>query len=259
MVKEMIRSRLKTIGWYIKQPKYYTHLFLLLKRIIFPNKKENSAKESIEWCENKNISTDMFLSKIFNEEYIEFKNLFNELYISGEKLTDNIPVKMGGPGNLTLLYYLTKSMEATKVVETGVAYGWSSLAILKAMNENGKGRLISTDMPYAKMNNEKYVGLVVPEALKDRWKIIRLPDVSALPIAIDEFDEIDLCHYDSDKSYSGRMWAYPRLWKALRSGGYLVSDDIGDNVAFKEFAENVGVEPFIVKMPNQYVGVLVKK
>ena len=38
--------------------------------------------------------------------------------------------------------------------------------------------------------------------------------------------EIDLCHYDSHKDYDARMWAYPRLWAALRSGGIFISDDI---------------------------------
>ena len=46
---------------------------------------------------------------------------------------------------------------------------------------------------------------------------------------------LDLCHYDSDKSYYGRRWAYPKLWEALKTGGIFISDDIQDNWAFKEF------------------------
>ena len=223
-----------------------------------PNQKENSRTEASDWCEENCISTSYMLAEITDSEIIDFKELFVDIYEEGQRLTREIPVKMGGPGNLTLLYYLTMNLKATRIVETGIAYGWSSLALLQAMDEIGKGKLVSTDMPYAKMNNEKYVGLVVPEHLKSKWQIVRLPDVTGLPKALKEFVEIDLCHYDSDKSYSGRMWAYPRLWKALRTGGYLISDDIGDNIAFKEFSERVGVKPIVVKMPAQYVGLLVK-
>lgn len=54
------------------------------------------------------------------------------------------------------------------------------------------------------------------------------------------------------------MWAYRRLWDALRTGGYFISDDIGDNVAFRDFAKSVGVEPIIVRSDDKHVGILVK-
>lgn len=251
-------SKLKTIIWYLKQPKFYKQLAILLKRVLFPHPKEKSGTEALNWCSKNSITTKEYFTKSLNYEIAEFNSLFKKLIEEGDKLINKTPVNMGGPGNLTLLYYITLSIKASKVVETGVAYGWSSLAILKALNEIGGGRLVSTDMPYAKMNNEQYVGLVVPDYLKDKWKIIRLPDITGLPQALKGFDEIDLCHYDSDKSYRGRMWAYPRLWKSLRSGGYLISDDISDNIAFKEFSERVNVNPYIIRMPSQYVGVMVK-
>lgn len=76
--------------------------------------------------------------------------------------------------------------------------------------------------------------------------------------------EIDLCHYDSDKSYEGRAWAYPLLWKHLRSGGLMISDDIGDNTAFRDFAAECEVEPVVILAAgsggagSRYVGILVK-
>ena len=74
----------------------------------------------------------------------------------------------------------------------------------------------------------------------------------------------DLCHYDSDKSYVGRMWAYGLLWEALEPGGFFVSDDIGDNDAFRVFAGSVAAEPIVVEPGSydtgaKYVGVLRKK
>ena len=47
---------------------------------------------------------------------------------------------------------------------------------------------------------------------------------------------IDLCHYDSDKSWWGRAYAF-LLWKALKPGGLFISDDIQDNMFFAEFVK----------------------
>lgn len=116
-------------------------------------------------------------------------------------------------------------------------------------------------MPYVKMNNERYVGLVVGENLKKRWQLIRKADRQGLLQAFKQMPEIDLCHYDSDKTYSGRMWAYPLLWNALKPGGILVSNDIEDNTAFKDFAVKIGKVPIIVKEKHndRFVGILKKE
>lgn len=47
------------------------------------------------------------------------------------------PPKMGRAGDLELLYGLVRCFGARRVVETGVAYGWSSLAILLALSYQG--------------------------------------------------------------------------------------------------------------------------
>ena len=173
-----------------------------------------------------------------------------------------VPVMMGGPGNLDLLYHLALQEGVENVVETGVAFGWSSLAILLGLGS--EGQLFSTDMPYVRRGNEDYVGCVVPEDLRGAWTLIRLADHQALPRALDDLGTIDLCHYDSDKTYVGRMWAYGLLWEALEPGGFFVSDDIGDNDAFRVFAESVAAEPIVVEpgrydTSTKYVGVLRKK
>ncbi|MFV0281806.1 MAG: hypothetical protein ACK5JM_13735, partial [Rhodoblastus sp.] len=69
---------------------------------------------------------------------------------------------------------------ARRMVETGVAYGWSSLALLAASEDRPDSRLVSVDMPYPKMNNEAFVGIVVPERFHARWKLVRKPDRNGL-------------------------------------------------------------------------------
>jgi predicted O-methyltransferase YrrM len=166
---------------------------------------------------------------------------------------------MGGPGNLELLYHLCEHWKAEKVIETGVAYGWSSLALLLSLRHREGARLVSTDLPYAGAGNESYVGCVVAPALREQWTLLSGSDRNGLPTALQKLGgTIDLCHYDSDKSHAGRVWAYPLLWHALRPGGLFISDDIADNLAFKEFADGLGIAPLIAETDGKYVGLLVK-
>jgi predicted O-methyltransferase YrrM len=188
----------------------------------------------------------------------DIKELYADQFSVAERIAESCPVKMGGAGDLNLLYWGAEHLAATNVIETGVAYGWSSLAILLSLEKRPNARLISTDLPYATANSESFVGCVVPENLKSRWQVLDSADRQALPWAIKELGQIDMCHYDSDKTYDGRMWAYQRLWPALRPNGFFISDDIGDNLAFRDFAHLVQQDPVIIRQESKYVGLLVK-
>lgn len=251
-------SKVKTVFWYIRNPSYYKQLLSLIESRLFRGKKENTRAVAEIWCNNNAIDTKEALHRFNTLNYKNIDEVYPDIFKEAKEAEIKAPVKMGGAGNITLLYYLCEISNASNVIETGVAYGWSSLSILLSINKRPSGKLISTDMPYAKMNNEDYVGCVVPNHLKKNWTLLRVPDNVGLPIALKEFDQIDLCHYDSDKSYKGRMWGYPKLWEKLKPGGIFVSDDIGDNIAFKEFCSTLNLEPIIVNENNRYVGILVK-
>ncbi len=114
-------------------------------------------------------------------------------------------------------------------------------------------------MPYPKENNEKYVGLVVPEELKKNWTLIREPDRNGLKKIISKIEgNIDLFHYDSDKSYEGREYAYNLIWPKLKVGGILISDDIEDNIYFSEFVKEKKSKFAVVKNNDKYVGIIIK-
>lgn len=258
-------EKLDSLIWYIKRPGLYTHLLHRLKDKLLLPAEDDTSSRALHWCESLDLNTDAAVQKITGKQMgppIEEK--FSEIFKTAESRAKACPVKMGGPGDLNLLYYIAKHISASRVIETGVAYGWSSLALLLAIKDQKNAKLISTDIPYVRMNNDAYVGCVIADDLKPYWKVIRLADRQALPQALAEQKQIDLCHYDSDKSYRGRMWAYPRLWSALRSGGIFISDDIGDNIAFHDFAVSLNISPVVVRMKDaggtmKYVGVLLKK
>ncbi len=244
--------------WYLKQPTLYPELARLGFNIICRglSRKDNLAES---WCSARAIPTSEALEKITGVRSSEsLKSQFPDIFKRGEEVTAACPVKMGGAGDLDLLYHLAEYAQARAVIETGVAYGWSSIALLLSIQKRD-GLLISTDLPYAGMDNDPYVGCVVPDEFRDNWKLLRGADRQRLPEAIRMAGGLDLCHYDSDKSYSGRMWTYPRLWDALFSGGLFISDDIGDNMAFADFASSVGTEPIVVRSGKKYVGILIKR
>jgi len=75
---------------------------------------------------------------------------------------------------------------------------------------------------------------------------------------------VEFIHHGSDKSYESRAASYRRLWPHLREGGVLMSDDIGDNTVFPDFAAEVDHEPHVVHAPgaasagSRYVGLIRK-
>lgn len=254
-------QKLKTLLWFLQRPQLYPQMLRLASNKFKPwqARFENTSQESIAWCTPRALDSQAAYEKLTGQKaptsiQIQFSGQLHD----AEQRAQDCPVKMGGPGDLDLVHWLAEAIQATRVIETGVAYGWSSLAVLLSLQKRPGSRLVSTDMPYVSLNNEEYVGVVVPEALRSHWTIIRRADRQGLPLALAELPEIDLCHYDSDKSYAGRLWAYPLLWKALRPGGYFISDDICDNVGFRDFAAGLGLEPVIVKTHGKFIGVIRK-
>lgn len=254
-----MKSKLKTAFWFLSNPKYISQIFQVIKRK--KNKKlENTSKESTHWCEQNAISQkEALLQLTDSENIIDIHVMFSKEFKKAKEIADKCPVKMGGEGATTLLYHLIKKLSPKNCIETGVAYGWSSLAILLAIKENEGTKLISNDMPYIKMNNDDYVGCVVPEELYDHWDLQRMPDIKGIPLALSKMkSKVDFFHYDSDKSYTGREWSSPIIWDSLIDGGYFVSDDINDNLSFKHFCEKIGRDPIIIEHQNKYVGILKK-
>lgn len=252
-------NKLKTLLWFLSKPKYIPQVFQVIKR----NKNkalENSATIATKWCLENKVSKEEALLKLGITNSIEkLSDLFQHEYEFAIQAEEKCPLKMGGEGATDFIYQIIKHKKPSNIVETGVAYGWSSLAILLAIRDNEKAKLISSDMPYIKMNNDKYVGCVIPVNLKTKWELQRAADINGIPLALKKFNfNIDLFHYDSDKSYTGRMWSSPIIWKALKKGGLFISDDINDNLAFKNFCDSVNKIPIIVEHKNKYVGVIVK-
>ena len=244
--------------WFVFRPQYWQHLFykIVHKFLTKYDTPENKVKAT-EWASLKAVTDQEALSILGIKG--NFSILENDLIKDSQNRASESPVHMGGPAHINLLYNLVKMLGANKVIETGIAYGWSSLAILKALSENQNGNLYSVDMPYPNKNNEKFVGIVVPKYLRKYWHVIRKPDRPGINIAIKSAKgKIDLCHYDSDKSWWGRNYSFPVLWEALNSGGIFISDDIQDNLYFYHFVTTRSLKFAVVKYKRKFIG-LIKK
>ena len=136
------------------------------------------------------------------------------------------------------IYVICRIFKPEIVVETGVADGFSSSFILKALELNNKGKLFSIDLPNQpgqEINNEP--GWLVPNELRHRWKFILGNSKDKLPVLLKELKRIDLFYHDSDHSYENMMFEFREAWDYISLGGILISDDITENIAFDEFVK----------------------
>jgi len=141
------------------------------------------------------------------------------------------------------------------VLETGVASGWSSNAILSALQENNRGRLYSSDLPYPdREGSRNVIGILVEETLKQRWTLCVDGDLECLPRFVDHCEGIDLFHYDSNKSYKGRVFAWNAVKASLSNDSLVIYDDIQDNFHFRDLVQELGVEFRVFEFEGKYIG-----
>lgn len=151
-----------------------------------------------------------------------------------------------GGARFELLYFLARRHRPEVVLETGVAAGFSSAALLAALERNGTGHLYSSDFPYFRTSEpERHVGVLVPDDLRHRWTLLLGGDRANLPEILRSVERVDLFHYDSDKSYGGRRFAMELVAPRLADGAVVLMDDIQDNTYFYDHVTASGV-PFVV-------------
>ena len=259
------KHRLSVLVWFLKRPALYKQfvreIFSFFSRTQHPSLLK--SKDAEAWCKSLALDEESAL-KLFKKDFqfIEITEKYSIIIEDSQRLVNAKKFDWGGRGNISLNYNLANLINAQSIIETGVAYGWSSLSLLLSLREREVGMLTSIDMPFWGTENEQDIGMVVPQNLRDRWRMVRLADRDAIPKISKENEFFDLCHYDSDKSYGGKMWALPRLWDMIKADGILVCDDISDNLAFKDFSIKKGLAPIIVETYDthvfKYVGLLKK-
>jgi predicted O-methyltransferase YrrM len=177
-----------------------------------------------------------------------------------KKLVENLGTNTGYfrsiQGKDALLYMLIRTYRPEICVETGISAGFSTYYILKALEKNGSGTLISIDIKdEVTMSNKKFMaGWLVPDNLKNRWqKVIESSDIALTAISL----KIDFFVHDSMHSEEYMLREYLWAMEHLNINGILASDDIDWNDAWKKFIRQHNNFKEMIKTPT--FGVAIKK
>lgn len=152
-----------------------------------------------------------------------------------------------------LVFAATRLTRPEVVVETGTFSGGFSTFILKALEDNGSGRLVSLDVPaYEPVEHAIHYplpagqepGWLVPEELRPRFELVLGDARRTLPRVLADAGEIGLFVHDSLHTVRHMLFEYRQAWRHLEPGGVLLSDDVFRNHAYWLFA-SLRRQPFL--------------
>jgi len=178
-------------------------------------------------------------------------SLFKEVSINQSSITSK---RWNAEENLfVLLYCLIRSNKSKFIVETGVANGITTNAIMNALKQTGKdGELHSFD--------------VLPEAKKaysgpGNWNFHLLPTKNTarkIKGIVSKFPKVDIWIHDSDHGYRWQKFEYLLALASLSDNGILISDDIDASSAWGELAKTHFRKSFIIFDSRKFIGIAFK-
>jgi predicted O-methyltransferase YrrM len=137
------------------------------------------------------------------------------------------------------LYALVRATRPGVIVETGVASGFSSFHLLRAIQFNRHGTLHSIDLPNVQegsiLPQDRETGWIVPASLRASWDLHLGDARKLLPELLLELGTVDLFLHDSDHSYAHMAWEFELAYARLKPGGLLLSDDTHLHTAWDDF------------------------
>jgi hypothetical protein len=129
-------------------------------------------------------------------------------------------------------------MKPKVVLETGVAYGVISAYILMALNRNRQGILHSVDLPPLYSEADQFVGILIPDTLKSRWRLHRGISKRVLPSLLPTIvSQIDIFIHDSLHTYQNMHREFRLVASYLAPNWVVIADDVDQNLAFQEWVK----------------------
>ncbi len=235
--RKRLRKVLALLSISTKHPREFynlVHMYVDLLLDRFTSKAP--TYEAVDWPVALS-DMDGFLSSVFPIlEEPALKDLQTETSQQLRVIGDAPPWDMRFNSDLTLarcLYLVCRALRPLTVIETGVAYGVSSAFVLAALDVNGSGILHSVDLPIPERNADRYIGMLIPERLKPRWRLYRGTSQERLP-SILSASGVDVFIHDSSHTYRNMRREFEMVWPYLPQGGVLIADDVDGNGAFQE-------------------------
>jgi predicted O-methyltransferase YrrM len=124
-------------------------------------------------------------------------------------------------------------LRPAQVIETGVARGITSRAVLEALERNGRGHLWSIDLaPLLEEELAPQIATAVPADRRERWTLLEGSSRRVLPRLLAQVGEIDLFVHDSLHTERNVRFELSRSWPSLRRGGAMLIDDVERSAGF---------------------------
>ena len=248
---------LSLLKYFIKNPK--NGVVTLQSKFESLNKRKSQSSEKIQDMDMINA-----LHLLFPNNSLSLNDLQNELNELNEhkknffKKIENLeyPSKEKPyPANYSMddksnffIYALCRITKPNIIVETGVAYGLSSMYILHALHKNSIGKLYSFDSIFRPWESKKMIGSIIPDELKANWEFINERSSDKLKPLLNKIGKVDIFIHDSLHTYRNMMYEFKTAWPFIKNNGFLISDDISDNNAFADFCtQNITNQSITVK------------
>ncbi len=243
----------------IKPLRFWVMINKIRSRFFF-NEGSLTREENLKWIKENVTEVSIFANTISSPLWEEAITQSKILEQNANRTLKNIKYDLRGGADYPLLYFLTRYLSPKNVLETGVAAGFSSYAILLALQKNGEGTLYSSDFPYFRIKDpEKYIGIVVEKNLRKNWNLFIEGDANNLPKIFKTVKKIDIFSYDSDKSYSGRSKTLKKVSKFLTENSVIIMDDIQDNSFFYDYIKENNISNWkVFEFNNKYLGIIGK-
>jgi len=135
-----------------------------------------------------------------------------------------------------LAYVFTRVLQPEVVVETGVALGITSSCILSALERNGRGRLISIDLPPLGVEAEA-VGGIIPDELRTRWTLYRGSSTRLLPRALGGMPPVGVFVQDSLFTWRNSTEEYSQILPHLAARSAIIANCVQHSHAFARLLE----------------------
>jgi Methyltransferase domain len=161
-----------------------------------------------------------------------------------------------------LLFSAIRLTRPALTIETGVLHGMTSLFLLRALELNGFGRLISIDLPSypesGPANRDGYhsvlppgqqSGWLVPRARYPQWDLQIGSTRDRLPL-LNGIEGLGMFLHDSEHTTETMTFELEWAWPRLTSGGLLLCDNIEANTAFQDFCRRIGRPPIYFPAPD---------
>jgi hypothetical protein len=156
------------------------------------------------------------------------------------------------------IFLACKILQPSIVVETGVAHGFSTYAILSSLKkqflDEDTFKLFSID--YNSSENFK-TGWVCETLLKNNWFLINGTTDDELKPLLNKLGEIDCFFHDSSHYADKQLEEYIIAWKHIKKNGVIISDDI--TKAFDIFVKKANPPPQrFFKIAHGKIGIIIK-